>query len=109
MIKDIKENEFEGYRNEKKIVVQFWANWCGPCRMLKPIVDSIARKPEFQDIQFVRVNVDDAPNLSETFQIQSIPALYLMNEGEIIEAKIGFRTQEILEQEIRETMTYGGL
>ena len=74
---------------EKPVLIDFWASWCGPCRMLSPIVDQIA---EEQDNVIVgKVNVDEQPELAAAFDVQSIPTLVLIKNGEVAEVSVGVR------------------
>ena len=75
--------------NEKPVLIDFWASWCGPCRMLSPVVDQIA---EEQDNVIVgKVNVDDEPELAAAFDVQSIPTLVLIKNGEVADVSVGVR------------------
>jgi thioredoxin 1 len=75
-------------RADKPVLLDFWADWCGPCRMLSPTVSQIAE--EYSDkIKVGKVNVDEEPDLSNSFGVQSIPMLVLMRRGQIIASSIG--------------------
>jgi thioredoxin 1 len=86
-----KENFAEKIK-EGKVIVDFWAEWCGPCRMLTPILEDIENNNS--DIKVVKVNVDEEPELASQYQIRSIPTLYYFNGGSIIEKKIGFSNKK---------------
>ena len=73
--------------NEKTVLLDFWASWCGPCRMVGPVIDEIAE--ENPDIFVGKINVDDQPALAEKFGIMSIPTLVVMKGGKIIEQSVG--------------------
>ncbi|MBQ4051079.1 MAG: thioredoxin [Oscillospiraceae bacterium] len=74
---------------EKPVLIDFWASWCGPCRMLSPVVDQIA---EEQDSVIVgKVNVDEQPELAAAFDVQSIPTLVLIKNGEVADVSVGVR------------------
>ena len=79
----------EVLESEKKVLLDFWAPWCGPCRMVVPIVEEIAR--ERDDIKVVKINVDEEPELASRFQIMSIPTLMVMQNGQIINHAMGAR------------------
>lgn len=83
--KVIFENEIKS--SEKKVLLDFYADWCGPCRMVSPIVDEIAE--ENPDILVGKINVDDCPELAVQFGIVSIPTLIVMNKGEVSKKMVG--------------------
>lgn len=72
------------------VLVDFWANWCGPCKMLAPIVEEIAADYDGKMV-VGKVDVDESPTLAERFGILSIPALFIFKDGEVKEKLIGFR------------------
>lgn len=83
-----KENfENEVLKSEKPVLVDFFAEWCGPCRMLSPIVEEIAR--ERHDVKVVKVNVDDEPELAAAFSVVSIPSLFVVRNGKIVKQSVG--------------------
>lgn len=87
--------ENEVIKSEKPVLVDFWASWCGPCRMVGPILDEIAE--ERSDIKVCKVNVDEQQKLAGKFEIMSIPTILLMKEGKIIQRMVGAKTKnEIL-------------
>ena len=77
----------EVMNSEKKVLLDFWAPWCGPCRMVVPMVDEIAR--ERPDIKVGKINVDEQPELAQQFQIMSIPTLIVMEQGRIVNKALG--------------------
>lgn len=83
-----KENfEAEVLQSEKPVLVDFWASWCGPCRMLSPVVDEVAE--ERSDIKVGKVNVDEQPELAGQFGVMSIPTLIVFKGGEIAKESVG--------------------
>ena len=90
-----KENfEAEVIASDKPVLVDFWATWCGPCKMLAPIIEEIAN--EKTNIKVGKVNIDDEGELAIKFGIVSIPTLLLFDKGQVVKKEIGYRTKEQL-------------
>ena len=79
--------EEEVLKSDKTVLVDFYADWCGPCKMLSPIVDEVAQENE--DIKVVKVNVDDSQDLAMKYQVMSIPTLVVIKEGNEINRSVG--------------------
>lgn len=73
--------------SDKTVLVDFFAVWCGPCRMVSPVVDEIAEERE--DIKVCKVNVDEQPGLAERFSVSSIPALMVFKDGKAVRSEVG--------------------
>lgn len=91
-----KENfEEEVMKSDKPVLIDFWAAWCGPCKMVAPIIEEVAM--ETQDIAIVgKVNVDEEPELAQAFNVQSIPTLVVFKDGKIVESVVGVRPKEVI-------------
>lgn len=91
---NINKNNFskEVVNSEQKVLLDFWAPWCGPCRMVAPIVDEIAK--ERTDIKVGKVNVDEQPELASQFGVMSIPTLVVMQGGKIVNQAVGVRPKD---------------
>ena len=88
-----KENfQSEVVQSDKPVLLDFWATWCGPCRMVSPIADQIA--DERSDIKVGKINVDEQPELAQQFRIISIPTLVVMKDGQIANKAVGAMPKE---------------
>lgn len=79
----------EVLRSERTVLLDFWAPWCGPCRMVGPILEEIAR--ERADVKVGKVNVDEQPELASQFSVMSIPTLVVMKDGKVVNQTVGAR------------------
>ena len=81
--------EQEVLRSDKTVLLDFWATWCGPCRMVAPILEEIAG--ERPDIKVCKVNVDEQPELASRYRIMSIPTLMVVKNGQVVNQAVGAR------------------
>ncbi|MEY4993644.1 MAG: hypothetical protein RIS82_766 [Actinomycetota bacterium] len=103
MAKDVTTASFQAdvLSNTKPVLVDFWAEWCGPCRMVSPILDQIAE--EYADkIEVVKVNVDDEPALAQQYGITGIPALQVFKGGAVVKSMVGAKPKQILVHDLAE-------
>ena len=89
---------FEEFVKNGVVVVDFWAPWCGPCKLLEPVLDEVVAK--HPTVKFGKVNVDNAPELSKKFRIMSIPNLCIFKNGELVDQIIGLCDEDELSDAI---------
>ena len=87
--------EQEVLKAEQTVMVDFWAAWCGPCKMLSPIVDQIAE--EHPEIKVCKVNIDEEPSLAIDYKVMSIPTLFVFKNGEKVNMSIGVQAKADIE------------
>lgn len=95
---EIKENEFDEVvlKSDKPVLVDFYATWCGPCKMMAPMLDQLSE--EKQDVKFAKIDVDDAERLAILYGISSIPCMILFKNGEEADRVVGAVPKQKLEQ-----------
>lgn len=75
--------------SDKPVLIDFWASWCGPCRMMAPVIDAVAE--ERKDVKVGKINIDEESELASAFKIMSIPTIMLVNRGEMVNGVVGVR------------------
>jgi thioredoxin 1 len=86
-------------QSEKLVIVDFWATWCGPCRMLSPLLDEVEAEMEDQ-VEVVKVNVDDADEIAMRYRIMSIPTLLFFKNGQMVDRSVGAMPKSALVDKI---------
>lgn len=99
--KDVTDATFQSevLESEKPIMVDFWAEWCGPCRAVSPILDKIAEE-NADKLSIVKLNVDDNPETAMKYGITSIPAMYVFQGGEVVKRVVGAKPKPALEADL---------
>ena len=102
MATEIRQENFQTFvAQDKPVLVDFWATWCGPCRMLSPVVEEVSQ--EHADTLAVgKVNVDECPELAQQFGVMSIPTLILFKDGQIVDKRIGYQPKNELEEMLKQ-------
>ena len=97
-VMNINQNNFDDTitQSSSPVLVDFWAAWCGPCSMLSPIVEQLAE--EHPEIAFGKVNVDEAPEIAQRYQISAIPTLLLFRDGKPVDMSVGVKYKAELEK-----------
>jgi thioredoxin 1 len=107
-VKEVTDSSFEGavLQSEKAVLVDFWAAWCGPCRMLAPTIEAIAEEYS-ENATVVKLNVDDNPSATATYGIKGIPTLILFSEGREVERMVGANSKESISRMIEKYSRMG--
>lgn len=95
--------ESEVANSDRPVLVDFWAPWCGPCRMIAPIIDELAGEYE-RKVKVGKVNVDECQELAAKFKIMSIPSILIFKNGQVVEKAVGLRTKNDLEEMINRNL-----
>ncbi|MBF0715310.1 thioredoxin [Gemelliphila palaticanis] len=96
-MREINDKEFyEVLKNDSVTLVDFWAPWCGPCKMLAPVLDEL--DSELTNIEFTKINVDEHQEAAGEYGVMSIPTLLVLKNGEVLEELSGFRPKDALKE-----------
>lgn len=94
MLKYLKEENFQEEIKEGRVLVDFYADWCGPCRMVGPVIEEISK--EIPDLKVIKVNVDEREDVAKAYGIMSIPTIILFQDGQMEKKQVGFVPKEVL-------------
>ena len=100
MVKHINQDEFEKevLNEEGVVVVDFFATWCGPCKMLAPVFESVSG--EVSDAKFVKVDIDESLELAQKFGISTVPTMMIFKDGKVVDKLVGFMPKESLKSKV---------
>ena len=98
MAKIINSQEFDNTIESGVVVVDFFATWCGPCKMLSPVIDELSG--ELENVNFVKVDIDQSMDLAQKFKIVSVPTLKVFKNGEEVYTLMGFMPKEVLKSKV---------
>ena len=98
MAKIINSQEFDNTIESGVVVVDFFATWCGPCKMLSPVIDELSG--ELENVNFVKVDIDQSMELEKKFKIVSVPTLKVFKNGEEVDTLMGFMPKEVLKSKV---------
>ena len=99
MVKEINSENFNQEISKGKVLVDIWAPWCGPCRIISPIVDELSN--EIKDVKFVKLNVDESPDIASQYEVMGIPTLIMFKDGKEIRRIVGLRSKEEIKKELK--------
>ncbi|MGF3065996.1 thioredoxin [Facklamia sp. P12945] len=100
MVKAITDSEFQTKTAQGVSIVDFWAPWCGPCRMQSPIIDELSEEMEGQ-VNFFKMNVDEETKIAGEFGIMSIPTMVIKKDGQVVEKLVGFHDKDRLTEVLK--------
>ena len=104
MAKEITDKTFSEETDKGLVLIDFWAPWCGPCRMQAPILEQLANEYEEDELKIVKMDVDENPETPASFGIMSIPTLLLKKDGQVVDKAVGVHTKDQLKEMVASHM-----
>ena len=103
-VEEVTEDDFDSLvlENDRLTIVDFFATWCGPCKMLSPIIDEVAQI--YKDVSFYKVNIDNNMNLTEKYEVEAVPTVLFFKEGKLLKTKVGYMEMSEIEETINELL-----
>lgn len=86
--------EQEVLQSDKTVLIDFWASWCGPCKMLAPVIEELAE--EVQDAKICKIDIDEQPELAEKYDVMSIPTLVVFKNGKVVRQAVGVQSKSVI-------------
>jgi len=96
MVQVVTDQDFKQETDSGVVLTDFWATWCGPCRMQSPVIEKLSESRD--DVKFVKMDVDANPDTPQSFGIMAIPTMLIKKDGEVVEKLVGYHTKEQLEE-----------
>ncbi|MEK6855989.1 MAG: thioredoxin [Nanoarchaeota archaeon] len=101
---ELNSESFDGATVKGKWIIDFWAEWCGPCVMMKPVFEAVAK--EFKGkVNFAKIDIDSNQDIAERFSVMSIPTILLIENGEVVDSSVGYVSKDALNKKISETFS----
>ena len=97
-MKIVNTEEFNELRNNGNVVVDFYADWCGPCKMLGPVMEEVSK--DYPEVNFVNINVDENEELAAEFGIMSIPSVFMMKDGKVVDQFLGAQQERTIREKL---------